>query len=83
MAMWMKTAHNQPREADQAKCLLRSSCVAPTASEASPNVRYAFNSDRICASQRTDAKCQQLTSGEQDRRSDDLQGTSLFADAIN
>ena len=29
--------------------------VAPTGSKASPNVRYAFNSDRICASQRTDA----------------------------
>jgi hypothetical protein len=26
-------------------------------SKASPNVRYAFNSDRICASQRTDAMC--------------------------
>ena len=24
-------------------------------SKASPNVRYAFNGDRICASQRTDA----------------------------
>jgi hypothetical protein len=24
--------------------------VAPTGSNASPNVRYAFNSDRICAS---------------------------------
>jgi hypothetical protein len=32
--------------------------VAPTGSNASPNVRYAFNSDRICASQRTDAMCQ-------------------------
>ena len=32
--------------------------VAPTGSKASPNVRYAFNSDRICASQRTDAMCQ-------------------------
>jgi hypothetical protein len=31
--------------------------VAPTGSKASPNVRYAFNSDRICASQRTDAMC--------------------------
>ena len=29
--------------------------VAPTGSKASPNVRYAFNSDRICASQRIDA----------------------------
>jgi len=29
--------------------------VAPTSSKASPNVRYAFNGDRICASQRTDA----------------------------
>jgi len=29
--------------------------VAPKGSKASPNVRYAFNSDRICASQRTDA----------------------------
>ena len=28
--------------------------VVPTGSKASPNVRYAFNSDRICASQRTD-----------------------------
>jgi hypothetical protein len=33
--------------------------VAPTGSKASPNVRYAFNGDRICASQRTDAMCQQ------------------------
>ena len=32
--------------------------VAPTGSKASPNVRYAFNSDRICASQRTDAMYQ-------------------------
>ena len=31
--------------------------VAPTGSKASPNVRYAFNGDRICASQRTDAMC--------------------------
>jgi hypothetical protein len=30
--------------------------VAPTDSKASPNVRYAFNSDRICASQQTDAR---------------------------
>jgi hypothetical protein len=29
--------------------------VAPTGSKASPDVRYAFNSARICASQRTDA----------------------------
>ena len=29
--------------------------VAPTGSKAAPNVRYAFNSDRICASQRTEA----------------------------
>jgi hypothetical protein len=36
--------------------------VAPTGSKASPNVRYAFNGDRICASQRTDAMCQQQTS---------------------
>jgi hypothetical protein len=28
--------------------------VAPTSSKASPNVRYAFNGDRICASQRND-----------------------------
>ena len=35
--------------------------VAPTGSKASPNVRYAFNGDRICASQRTDAMCQQAT----------------------
>src|SRR5262245_9420236 len=35
--------------------------VAPTASQASPNVRYASNSDRICASQRTDAWCQLRT----------------------
>jgi hypothetical protein len=32
--------------------------VALTGSKASPNVRYAFNSDGICASQRTDAKGQ-------------------------
>jgi hypothetical protein len=31
-------------------------------SKASPNVRNAFNSDRICAPQRTDAKCQQRSS---------------------
>src|SRR3954467_2793882 len=35
--------------------------VAPTGSKASPNVRYAFNGDRICASQRTDTMCQQQT----------------------
>ena len=35
--------------------------VAPKGSNASPNVRYAFNSDRICASRRTDAMCQQAT----------------------
>ena len=35
--------------------------VAPTGSKASPNVRYAFNGDRICASQRTDAMCRQKT----------------------
>ena len=29
--------------------------VAPTGSKASPNARYAFNGDQICASQRTDA----------------------------
>jgi hypothetical protein len=29
--------------------------IAPTGSKASPNVRYAFNSDRLCASQRIDA----------------------------
>jgi len=33
--------------------------VAPTGSKASPNVRYAFNGDRICASQRTDAMCRE------------------------
>ncbi len=31
--------------------------VAPTGSKASPNVRYAFNGDRICASQLTDIMC--------------------------
>jgi hypothetical protein len=36
--------------------------VVPTGSKASPNVCYAFNSDRICASQRTDAMCQRRTS---------------------
>jgi hypothetical protein len=35
--------------------------VAPTGSKASPNVRYAFNSDRICASQRTDAMGHEAT----------------------
>ena len=35
--------------------------VAPTGSKASPNVRYAFNGDRICVSQRTDAKCHERT----------------------
>jgi len=35
--------------------------VAPTGSKASPNVRYAFNGDRMCASQRTDAMCQEAT----------------------
>ena len=29
--------------------------VAPKGSKASPNVRYAFHGDQICASQRTDA----------------------------
>jgi len=33
-----------------AECPLRVIRVAPTGSKASPNVRYAFNSDRICAS---------------------------------
>jgi hypothetical protein len=36
--------------------------VAPAGSKASPNVRYAFNGDRICASQRTDAMCQNRSS---------------------
>jgi hypothetical protein len=36
-------------------CPSRVNRVAPTGSKASPNVRYAFNSDRICAPQRTDA----------------------------
>ena len=36
--------------------------VAPTGSKASPNVRYAFNGDQICASQRTDAMCQHRSS---------------------
>jgi hypothetical protein len=46
--------------------------VAPTGSKASPNVCYAFNSDRICASQRTDAMCHVWTApswqGESSRR---------------
>ena len=37
--------------------------VAPTGSKASPNVRYAFNGNQICASQRTDAMCQEQTFG--------------------
>ena len=37
--------------------------VAPTGQQASPNVRYVFNSDRICASQRTDASA--ITGREQ------------------
>jgi hypothetical protein len=36
--------------------------VAPTGSKASPNVRYAFNGNQICASQRTDVMCQNQTS---------------------
>jgi hypothetical protein len=32
--------------------------AASTGSKASPNVRYAFNGDRLCASQRTDTMCQ-------------------------
>ena len=39
--------------------------VAPTGSKASPNVRYAFNGDRICASRRTDAMCHEQTNGPQ------------------
>ena len=35
--------------------------IASTASKASPNVRYAFNGDRICASQRTDTMCHNRT----------------------
>ena len=35
--------------------------VAPTGSKASQNVRYAFNGDRLCASQRTDTMCQEPT----------------------
>ena len=35
--------------------------VAPTGSKASPNVRYVFNGDRICASQRTDAMGQRTS----------------------
>ena len=35
--------------------------IAPTGSKASQNVRYAFNGDRICASQRTDTMCQEET----------------------
>ena len=37
------------------------SFASPAGSIASPNVRYAFNSDRICASQRTDVMCQKAT----------------------
>jgi hypothetical protein len=37
------------------ECPLRVIRVAPTGSKASPNVRYASNSDRISASQRIDA----------------------------
>jgi hypothetical protein len=40
---------------------LRVNRIASTASKASPNVRYAFNGDRLCASQRTDAMCQDRT----------------------
>jgi hypothetical protein len=40
-------------------CPVRVIRVAPTGSKASPNVRYAFNGDRICASQRTDAMCRE------------------------
>ena len=33
--------------------------------QASPDVRYAFNGDQMCASQRTDAMCQEATYAEQ------------------
>src|SRR5207342_1145012 len=46
--------------------------VAPTGSKASQNVLYAFNGDRICASQRTDTMCHVWTApswqGESSRR---------------
>ena len=47
---------------DAAGCRIWVIRVVPTGSKASPNVCYAFNSDRICASQRTDAMCQQRKS---------------------
>jgi hypothetical protein len=57
--------HRQSKEADNryvrptatAPHLDSTIRVAPTGSKASPNVRYAFNGDRICASRRTDAMC--------------------------
>ena len=42
-------------------CLSWVNRAASTGSKASPNVRYAFNGDQICASQRTDAICQNPT----------------------
>ena len=47
---------------ERAGCPRRVIRVALTASKASPNVRYAFNGDRLCASQRTDAMCHEQTS---------------------
>ena len=49
--------HNPPTSLSPVRVIR----VAPTASKASPNVRYAFNGDRICASQRTDTMCQEAT----------------------
>ena len=65
-------------------CRLWVICVAPTASKASPNV-YAFNGDRICASQRTDAMCQSATSppiirsSRPRRRAPSMHGTGVPA----
>src|SRR5207342_564305 len=53
--------HNPPTSLSPVRVIR----VAPTGSKASPNVRYAFNNDRICASQRTDAMCQEATYASQ------------------
>jgi hypothetical protein len=53
--------YNLSAVSEGGRCPSRVIRVGPTGSKASPNVRYAFNGDRICAPQRTDAKCQEAT----------------------
>ena len=61
----IRPAESRPAASDRQLWVIR---VAPTGSKASPNVRYAFNSDRICASQQTDAMCQEATFAQSSRR---------------